>query len=355
MSTNAEKLGISETETVNALGAYFNSAVIEALTYGLYAMVFVYTLSQIVAQGSRQRVAFIIIVCLIWALATIHLGIWWRGAYSTFVTHGESRDTMLGYRMGIGEGNWTARDVTLQDVCWSAVALNVMIADLINIWRCWILYRRDWRVVVLPGLCVVFALAIHSLNMAITFGYAADVPNLSRANRVNWNIVYYSVTATTNIITTSMIIFRIFSAGGIENARTYRGLIQILVESALLYSVTYITYLGVYVTEHKHWRFANLYLQALLNAVTAAAPTMIIGSVMVGKTRPAERSLLPSRRTTMQSTEFATFRQMFRPDGDNIATEQGYFTNRCSAGNGDSEDSMAPRGRRENRRFSAQV
>ncbi|KAF8886398.1 hypothetical protein CPB85DRAFT_1566826 [Mucidula mucida] len=266
MSTNAEKLGMSEAEMINALGAYFNSTVIEALAYGLYTMVFVYTLFQIGAHsGSRQRAGFLGIVCLIWALATIHLGIWWSGAYTTFVTRGESRDDMLGYRMGVGEGNWTARDIALQDVCGSAVAVNVMIADLTNIWRCWTLYRRDWRVVVLPGVGVILALVSHGLNMAITFGYAADTSDPSKANRVNWNIVYYSVATTTNMLTTSMIIFRILSVGGIENARTYSGLIQILVESALLYSVTYITYLGVYAREHDHWKFFNLYLQALLS------------------------------------------------------------------------------------------
>ncbi|KAF8868971.1 hypothetical protein CPB85DRAFT_1447514 [Mucidula mucida] len=134
MSTNAEKLGMSEAEMINALGAYFNSTVIEALAYGLYAIVF------------------------------------------------------------------------------------------------------------------------SGLNMTVTFGYAAGTPDLSKANRVNWNIVYYSVATTTNILITSMIIFCILSVGGIENARTYSGLIQILVQSALLYSVTYITYLGVYAREHPRRR-----------------------------------------------------------------------------------------------------
>ncbi len=50
MATNAEKLGMSEAETINALGAYFNSTVIEALAYGLYAIVFVYTFLQ---RGKR--------------------------------------------------------------------------------------------------------------------------------------------------------------------------------------------------------------------------------------------------------------------------------------------------------------
>ncbi len=37
--------------------------------------------------------------------------------------------------MSVGEWNWTARDIILQDVCWSAVAVNVMIADLTNVRR----------------------------------------------------------------------------------------------------------------------------------------------------------------------------------------------------------------------------
>ncbi|KAF9025742.1 hypothetical protein BDZ89DRAFT_1114132 [Hymenopellis radicata] len=317
MSSNAEVLGMSDTDVVNALGATLNGTVIETLGYGVYVTIFI---SALLAHGTRwprQRVALTVVVCLIWVLATLHLGIWWRGAYRTYVTHTQTRDAMLGFLMGIGEGNWTSSDAAFQIISWTAVALNALIADITNIWRCWTLYRRDWRVVVLPGLGVILALISHAFNMTVLYyPPTIDVDSLSINNvRVNWNTMYYAVTAATNLFTTSLIIFRIFSVVGIKNSRTYRGLIEILVESALLYSVTYITYLGVFARENglSYWRFGNWYLEAFLNAVTAAAPTMIIRRVMSGETRPDDGPFLPSMGNSIRSFGNSIGLMTFRP------------------------------------------
>lgn len=87
---------------------------------------------------------------------------------------------------------------------------------------------------------------------------------------INWTIVYYSVTAALNVLTTSLILIRILSIGGIKSARTYRGLIEILIESALLYSVVYIVYLALYVRDfyNPHLSTANWYAGSFLNTVT---------------------------------------------------------------------------------------
>ncbi|KAF9030234.1 hypothetical protein BDZ89DRAFT_1132536 [Hymenopellis radicata] len=127
-------------------------------------------------------------------------------------------------------------------------------------------------------------------------------------NEINWQIVYYSITAGTNVLTTFLIIFRILSLGGLKSARTYRGLLEILVESAFLYSATYIIYLVLLLRDFHlpYWSYTSDYMYGLINAVTALAPTMIIQRVMSGGARPNDswiHSSLPSMGSTMRSLE----------------------------------------------------
>lgn len=94
-----------------------------------------------------------------------------------------------------------------------------------------------------------------------------------RGDGTNWLIVYYSVTVATNLLTTFLIIFRILSVGGIKTMRTYRGIIEVLVESAFLYSATYAVYLASAVHDAyaaPAFHDSNWYLTALLNAATVS-------------------------------------------------------------------------------------
>ncbi len=65
---------------------------------------------------------------------------------------------------------------------------------------------------------------------------------------MQWGVVHYSMTLFTNLFCTSAIIFRIIRLTGLSRAfRTYHGIIEILSESALLYTVIYTVYIGMYI------------------------------------------------------------------------------------------------------------
>ncbi len=92
-------------------------------------------------------------------------------------------------------------------------------------------------------------------------------------SQVNWTIVYYAVTTSANILTTLLIIIWILSVGGLKSVRTYRGILEILIESAFLYSATYVLFLGLYArdTALSYWSVSNWYVVGLLNAVTVSS------------------------------------------------------------------------------------
>ncbi|KAF9002654.1 hypothetical protein BDZ89DRAFT_1241956 [Hymenopellis radicata] len=307
MSSVAQALGLSDAEVIQIITATLNRDIIEIITYGLYTMVFVSTMHHIGARSGTnkwpsQRIALTIIICVIWALATIHMGIVWNSLVSTFVTHGQSQNSVLGYIMIYGDENWSKKRLILNVFANMTIALNAILAELINVWRCWELYNRNYLIAGLPLLCLlcgfcgseIFAV-LGDLTLDLRFRGPRDVLCELTVEtvqyQINWPIVYYSITASTNILTTFLIIFRILSIGGLRSARTYRGLLEILIESAFLYSATYILYIP-------YWSYA-------------LAPTMIIGRVMAGEARPNDSwtnsSLSPMGSTMRNLTESIRF------------------------------------------------
>ncbi len=150
-------------------------------------------------------------------------------------------------------------------------------------WRCWELYQRRWIVVVLPILGVIAGLSeiiqvvylsfieflphsvSHAFVLVTLFPVEGSPATTANWAQIDWTIVYYGITASINILTTSLIIIRILCVGGFKHARTYRGIIEIMVESAVLYSGIYIVYFSLYVGSDG---YAFFYVEGLVNAVT---------------------------------------------------------------------------------------
>jgi hypothetical protein len=112
----------------------------------------------------------------------------------------------------------------------------------------------------------------HALLLVATYppSYTGS-PAASTLQQINWTVVYYSITASLGVYTTSFIIIRILSVGGLKHARTYRGLIEIMVESALLYSTVLILYLALFLDDAKSpTSNSYIYVQGLLSAVTVS-------------------------------------------------------------------------------------
>ena len=84
-------------------------------------------------------------------------------------------------------------------------------------------------------------------------------------------MAYISLTLITNILGTALVIIQIVRVTGVRS-RTYVGIVEILVESSLLYSVTHLVFLALYVhdTHVPYYSFADYYPQAMLPAVTVS-------------------------------------------------------------------------------------
>ncbi|KAK0477150.1 hypothetical protein EDD18DRAFT_1114800 [Armillaria luteobubalina] len=91
-----------------------------------------------------------------------------------------------------------------------------------------------------------------------------------------------TLTADASLCAGYISIWRICHRG--MGIRTFRGIIEIIVESALVYSITLLVYL-VFVACNSH---GGGYLEVLAVFSRGIAPTLIVGRVAAGHTRPKE-------------------------------------------------------------------
>ncbi len=84
-------------------------------------------------EWHRRRIALTLIICVIWALATVNVGLIWNALYATYVTHGQTQDTVLGYMFGIGQANFTPTRIAVNVLGPTSIFIIAVLAELTNV------------------------------------------------------------------------------------------------------------------------------------------------------------------------------------------------------------------------------
>ncbi|KAF9024904.1 hypothetical protein BDZ89DRAFT_1040827 [Hymenopellis radicata] len=248
------------------------------------------------SHANQNRITFAGIISFLWCANTAIVGLSWNNIDELFITHGTSLEAEFDFFIfGDVQGSLT--------ICVLRI-VNVFLADLILIWRCWVSYGRDLRIVGAPSICLMTETisACFLLFYSVTTGVNVD------ASRVHWTILYYVMTVATNSLCTFLLLFRCTRASGVRSGlKTSRGIIEILVESAAMYAAIYIALLIAFAYEfytHRQVFTAYYYPLMMSYSITGIAPTLIIARVMSGQSQPSgswTRSSLPRMRSTLQS------------------------------------------------------
>ncbi|TFK38789.1 hypothetical protein BDQ12DRAFT_735423 [Crucibulum laeve] len=152
---------------------------------------------------------------------------------------------------------------------WEAVVIcattnvSALIADCVLIYRCWVVYSRSRKVVIFPiilwlgGLvCVIlqgYSQIVHT-KAVITGWEPALTPTIGLGVPVLLT-PFWASTIVLNLYTTSMIVYRIWTAAWHENAekdslQEFKSIIHIIIESGALYLVITIAHFVVWFTPH---------------------------------------------------------------------------------------------------------
>ncbi|KAF9026908.1 hypothetical protein BDZ89DRAFT_1161035 [Hymenopellis radicata] len=282
-SMSLEDLGITVADVQYALSAKLHSTVLLVFGYALHTCVFILALSHTLLGANsldRQRIIFACIITFLWgsqsALTALN---WWNNVHSQFITHGASLQSELLYYSTSG---LTAKNADASTVAVVVIqSVNVIVADMVLMWRCWILYGRTWKITAPLTACLLIEILTSSVLITLE-----SRRNGSYLQETKWTFGYCCTTVFSNGLCTFLIVWRLVRSN--RFLRTYRKLIEILIESALAYTIAYLALLVVYAHDFYTglWFLCSFrFPWAVSNSITGIAPTLIICHVMAGKSR----------------------------------------------------------------------
>ncbi|KAG6895818.1 hypothetical protein C0992_012289 [Termitomyces sp. T32_za158] len=261
-------------------------------------------------------------------MSTIHHGAYWAYVRRAFIAHGETADA-------------TAEALNEYPVWFTGITsvsdANAVLADGVIIWRTWIVWGRSWKVAVVPTICTLLTtafsiIAIFETVTSTTFG----------AVGVDYATALYTTSLITTAYCTGAIVYRVVLVGKHSHAgfrlRSYRGVIEIVVESSALYFLATLFALIAYV----HSGPASEYASAFWTAITGIAPTLVIARVAAGEARPNETWNEPRGGPVLS---FLRFNNKNKSYGDDAHTELGTLGTGTTDPGDDYETSARPRGR----------
>ncbi|KAK0460268.1 uncharacterized protein EV420DRAFT_1641610 [Desarmillaria tabescens] len=256
---------------LNALNLSLNTLILQALLHGLYTGIVAVTLWIIFSSPRQLRSTLLrIIILTLYVVLTILFGINWAFERYAFIEHGDNYYTV--FTALINPGPWW-RAYTLTSGI--SGGISTLLVDITIIWRCWTLWDRQWRVVLVPIFCAVAGTTMKIMAILSTFRNLTD--GISKhgqfAADIDWSLIYIMLTLATNFTCTFLIIYRIVRhAQGISASRK---IVEILIESSAMYSFSLIIYLAL-VSKNSE---AAYYADIIAAYVKAVVPTLLVGRV----------------------------------------------------------------------------
>ncbi|KAK0460767.1 hypothetical protein IW261DRAFT_1533208 [Armillaria novae-zelandiae] len=208
---------------------------------GIYTGIVAVTLWAVASRNTREnrrRPHFLVaIILLLYLLAVLNLHGEWAMCISVFTTL-PWKSVWETYNLS-NVSSPVALPVTISGI------LSTVLADAALIWRCWIVWGRSWRVVLVPIACTTLATASRGIVAYYdAFGPPASPQAIFLEKAVNWAMLYAALIMATLLWCTILIIYRILRVGGTAGRiHVYQRVIEMLVESALLYSVVLVVLL----------------------------------------------------------------------------------------------------------------
>ncbi|KAG6850449.1 hypothetical protein H0H93_013321 [Arthromyces matolae] len=237
--------------------AYFNALVFEALMRG-----------EGPKRGGQSRIGMTIVITILFILATADLGAYWAYVRRAFIAHGDTAETIAAalneYPM------WFTAMLSFGDA-------NAALADCVIIWRTWVIWGRNWKIIVAPIITTMLTIAF-----SIIATYQTVTNTTFGVLGVDYATALYSTTLATTIICTGAIVYRVVSIGGF---RSYSAILEILIESAMLYCIATLFALIAYIVDGP----ASEYSSAFWTACTGIAPTLVVARVAAGQAAPKKK------------------------------------------------------------------
>ncbi|KAK0231759.1 hypothetical protein EDD85DRAFT_956569 [Armillaria nabsnona] len=258
-SDSTPDLTVEESAIIfGVLDVYFNEIIVYALMHGIYTCILATTLWNIfsnkTSKSGTSRVLMVFAILLLYILI--------------------SSTTPVDYRSDISAGVTGIIGTIITDGAMASIP----------IWRCFIVQGERWLIVLVPILCLIAETVVKSLQVYHNLHDVIENDEFSEfGSRIDWTTLYLSLVLTTTLMNTMLIVYRISSVGGIKGGlRSYRGVVEVVVESAALYSAALIIYIA-FISRNM---LGSSYIDIITASIKGIAPTLLVGHVAAGHARP---------------------------------------------------------------------
>ncbi|PBK82514.1 hypothetical protein ARMGADRAFT_732030 [Armillaria gallica] len=261
--------------------SWFNGVIIECLTHGMYTALLAVILWRILSSSTAhatQTKVLAGISMFMYIMATLHVAVRWFYARRAFIANGETEETRF---FALIDSLIAGGPLWVPTISSIVASINILTADCVIIWRCWIIWGRNWRIIVLPALCTLCGTIFDIFFLIQELTPLTDAQGKPvtpwGSNSINWGVAYYCMTLSTTVICTTLIVYRLARASMIGKSlhfvpNPYHQVMEIMVESAALYVVALAVYIPFIA---RNSPYSN-YPQVVLASVTGIAPTLIL-------------------------------------------------------------------------------
>ncbi|KAG2072813.1 hypothetical protein BDR04DRAFT_1095986 [Suillus decipiens] len=261
---------MSESRSPTDLPALIGFAC-EAVLYGSYSILFIVSW---IVLGQKQRSPklsspVVFANCLLFFCCTAHFALEFNHFYTALDT--------------TGVDGYSAETPGLMGADF-LISFTDLVGDLVLIYRCWMLWGKNYHVVILPLLSSFagFACIMEVLHLVIVTDPTASAPP---PVTVPLGLAGYILPLATNVIVTSLIVYRIWiSSHVVKQSPVVIGqgasnrAMMLIIESGALYLMAQLVFVVLFAIQHP----AIGIVAVIATQIYGIAPTLIIIRVSMG-------------------------------------------------------------------------
>ncbi|KAK0472626.1 hypothetical protein IW261DRAFT_1661295 [Armillaria novae-zelandiae] len=263
------------TAIFQTLDLNLNHLILQAFLHGLYSGIVTVALWVIYSSPKRLRSTFLCtIIITLYILSTITFGINWSSERRGFIDHSNNYHSIFITLVSAGMGDLISS---------VAGGISTLLVDIAIIWRCWILWERQWKVIFVPIICTIGSTIMKTMQIFSMIDKATNDISAQFAPNVNLSLIYVVLILVTTFLCTFFIVYRV--ARHTQGMSRFHKVMKMFIESSAMYSTSLIIYLALVVQNSE----SGFYADVISAYIRAIAPTLLAGRLSAHANARARR------------------------------------------------------------------
>ncbi|KAG1896574.1 uncharacterized protein F5891DRAFT_1192923 [Suillus fuscotomentosus] len=263
------------------------STTMEGILYGFSVLMFIGTMWALTYRHRKNKIhrPNVVVACMLLILSTAHMIVDFIRVEQGLVTY---RNTFPGgpsaFFADVSQITFVVKNIIYN--------LQTMLGDGIVIYRCYVVWKSVW-VIIVPSL-LWFGMAVSGFGAVYSFSKAtSDAGDIFAKSTGPWITTFYAMTLGSNLSASGLLAYRIWrmecdvSALRATKSSSMMPIVRVLADSAILYSVTLLSALICFVEANN----GQYVVVDMITPIISITFYMIIIRIAMKKTTPSHSSL----------------------------------------------------------------